>query len=141
MDQLKTATPPLRRPAALIRNRRAINWGLENAPWTPGKAARHVVEQLTGWGYCGTKAQRDQAAAVTQALTTAALADGGKRVSVHLADQDGHALIMVLSHRADTVPDEAFLTEISALGAASCGSDVNRDDSGNQRWALIEVRR
>src|SRR4051812_49907029 len=39
------------RLAARIANRRAANWTLENAPWTPAKAARHVIGKLAGWGY------------------------------------------------------------------------------------------
>lgn len=135
----KSDAPELRRPAAFIRNRRVINWRLENAPWSPGKAAGNVVEQLTAWGYCGTEAQRDRFTAVTRTLATAALSDGGKRISVHLADQDGHALVVAMSHQSATVPDEAFLTEVTALGVASCGTDVNQDDAGNQRWALVEL--
>ncbi|MFI6054550.1 hypothetical protein ACIBCO_31220 [Streptomyces violascens] len=39
------------RLAARIANRRAANWTLENAPWTPAKAARHVMGKPAGWGY------------------------------------------------------------------------------------------
>ncbi len=134
----KSAVPALR-PAAFIRNRRVKTWALENAPWSPGKASRRVVDQLVAWGYCGTEPQRLRFTEVTRVLAEAALGDGGRRISVHVADQDGHALVMVLSHQAAALPDEDFLREVSGLGVASCGSDVNRDDAGNQRWALVAI--
>ncbi|MET9294397.1 hypothetical protein [Streptomyces sp. NPDC003077] len=131
-----------RRPAVVIRNRRVTNRVFENAPWSPGKAARHVGEQLTAWGYGDRVAVReDRCAKVTKELVRAALGDGGKRVTVHVADQDDTALILVLSHQDGPVtdPDPAFLAKISTLGVLSCGTETERNEPGNRRWALLHL--
>ncbi|QCX73712.1 hypothetical protein C9F11_47135 (plasmid) [Streptomyces sp. YIM 121038] len=70
----------------------------------------------------------------------AALGDGGQRITVHVADQDGAALVMALSHQDGPGPSgEAFLEEIAALGVLSCGADTGRDEPGNRLWALLEL--
>lgn len=137
----RAAAPPARRrPSALIANRRAANFALENAPWSEKKAAVRVVEQLRAWGYLSAAAQRERYAAVTRRLTQAALGDGGQRITVHVADQDGAALIMVLSHQdGPGRADESFLSAVAALGVLSCGADVDRDEPGSRRWALLEL--
>ncbi|MFB6952248.1 hypothetical protein ACFCXP_21690 [Streptomyces niveus] len=57
-----------------------------------------------------------------------ALNGGGRRVSLHLADQDRQALILVLSHRAGlAVTDQRVLPAVAALGATSCGADTAQD--------------
>ncbi|MFD9904030.1 hypothetical protein [Streptomyces sp. NPDC059063] len=134
------APPARRRPAALIANRRAANWVLESAPWSQAKAATKVVEQLRSWGHLTGTAQRKQYSAVTRLLAKAALGDGGQRITVHVADQDGAALIMALSHQdGPGQGGEAFLEEVAALGVLSCGADTERDEPGNRRWALLEL--
>ncbi|WP_244177543.1 DUF6083 domain-containing protein [Streptomyces atriruber] len=129
-----------RRPTVLIANRRAANWALENAPWSEKKAAVRVVEQLRAWGYLGAAAQQERYTAVTRGLARAALGDGGRRITVHVADQEGAALIMVLSHRDGPGRlDESFLPSVAALGVLSCGADTDGDEPGNRRWALLEL--
>lgn len=123
---------------ARIANRRAANWTLENAPWTPPKAGRAVVAKLRSWGYPLRDDHR--AAELTARLVTAALEDGGRRISVHLADQDQQALILVLSHQPGRPTlDDAVLTEVAGLGVVSCGTDTDRDGDGCRRWALIQL--
>ncbi|MEV8527476.1 hypothetical protein AB0451_25540 [Streptomyces sp. NPDC052000] len=39
------------RLAVRIANRRAANWTLENAPWTPAKAGRYIVCKPGEWGH------------------------------------------------------------------------------------------
>ncbi|MFI6645339.1 hypothetical protein [Streptomyces sp. NPDC050504] len=131
----------LRRPAAVISNRRAASWVLENAPWSPKKAARHVVDQLATWGHTGTTSQQDTCTAVTRELALAALSDGGKKITVHVADQDDTALVLVLSHQDGPAPAPApdLLTRLHALGALSCGTETERDEPGNRRWALLDL--
>jgi hypothetical protein len=131
----------MRRPAMVIRNRRVANWGFENAPWSPPKAAARVVEQLVDWGYPVAGGQRDTVTAVTRELALAALADGGRRVTVHVADQDRQALVMVLSHQEGPAPgaDPELLGRLSALGVVSCGTETERDEPGNRRWALLDL--
>ncbi|MGW1871254.1 hypothetical protein ACWCPS_37670 [Streptomyces mauvecolor] len=128
------------RLAARIANRRAANWTLENAPWAPAKAARHVIGKLAGWGYHLDTDREAGITAVTVLLTRAALTDGGRRISLHLADQDHQALILVLSHQAGHAPeDERLLREVTALGVASCGTDTDQADGGRRRWALADL--
>ncbi|MGW2858835.1 hypothetical protein [Streptomyces sp. NPDC001205] len=107
------------RLAARIANRRAASWGLENAPWSPAKPGRHVFGKLAEWGYRLDSEREADLAAMTALLTRTALTDGGRRVSLHLADQDHQALILILSHQQGQAPeDEGLLREASMLGAS-----------------------
>lgn len=118
-----------------VVNRQAANWSLEAAPWTAGKASRKVLDRLHTWGYTGAD---KKATDLTALLVTTAVADGGRRVSVHLADQDRQALIVALSHRSGlAVADEAVLPQLAALGAVSCGTDTAAD--GRRLWAVLDL--
>lgn len=118
-----------------VRNRRSANWTLEAASWSPKKAAGHVLGRLHEWGY----READRAAVdLTEALVRTAVADGGRRVSVHLADQDRQALIVALSHRPGlAVADDMVLPELAGLGAVSCGTDTGED--GRRVWAVLDL--
>lgn len=118
-----------------VSNRRSANWTLEAAPWSPGKASRFVVGRLHEWGY----ARADQAAEdLTVRLVELAVADGGRRVSVHLADQDHQALIVALSHQAGLEPvGDRVLPDLAGLGAVSCGTDTGED--GRRMWAVLDL--
>ncbi|MDJ0342243.1 hypothetical protein QMK19_03455 [Streptomyces sp. H10-C2] len=118
-----------------MTNRQGVNWPLEAQPWSALKARRRVVAQLRDWGYGANHAA---AGDVTALLVDAAVGDGGTRVSVHLADQNRQALILVLSHQPDlAVGDEAVLPRLAELGASSCGTDTAPD--GRRRWAVIDL--
>ncbi|KQX26958.1 hypothetical protein ASD97_38065 [Streptomyces sp. Root63] len=68
----------------------------------------------------------------------AAVADGGRRVSLHLADQNRQALIVALSHRPGlAVAGTAVLAELTSLGAVSCGTDTAED--GRRMWAVLDL--
>ncbi|MFB6698223.1 hypothetical protein [Streptomyces rubiginosohelvolus] len=123
------------RARMLVRNRRSANWSLEAAPWAAQKASVCVLGQLHEWGY----RQADEAAAgLTNLLVHTAVADGGRRVSVHLADQNRQALIVVLSHQPGlAVADTAVLPELTELGAVSCGTDTAED--GRRVWAVLDL--
>ncbi|WP_331717857.1 hypothetical protein OG468_41210 (plasmid) [Streptomyces zaomyceticus] len=72
-------------------------------------------------------------------LVDAATADEGRRISVHLADQDGMLLVVVLSH-AGTSPDDTILTDLAAVpGTASCGTDAS--DEGRRVWTVLSTER
>ncbi|WP_250293548.1 hypothetical protein [Streptomyces atroolivaceus] len=118
-----------------VRNRRSANWSLEAAPWSAKKATGHVLDRLHEWGY----READQAAAaLTELLVHTAVADGGRRVSVHLADQDRQALIVALSHRPGlAVTDDAVLPELTDRGAVACGTDTA--DDGRRLWAILPL--
>ncbi|MFE4608435.1 hypothetical protein ACFRK5_08745 [Streptomyces niveus] len=118
-----------------LTNRRAANWGLESAPWAPSKARGHVIDQLHSWGF---READDTAGNVAELLVSRAVNDGGRRVSLHLADQDRQALIVVLSHRAGlAVTDERLLPAVAALGATSCGAETAQDS--RRLWAVLDL--
>lgn len=119
----------------VVRDRRTAAWALEAAPWAPAKASKRVLGRLHDWGY----READEAATrLTEALVRTAVADGGRRVSVHLADQDRQALIVALSYKTDLgVADEAVLPGLVALGAVSCGTDSGED--GRRVWAVLDL--
>ncbi|MFJ5893379.1 hypothetical protein [Streptomyces californicus] len=118
-----------------VRNRRSANWSLEAAPWSAKKACAHVLGRLHEWGYRETDVA---AAGLTELLVRTAVADGGRRVSVHLADQSGQALIVALSHRPGlAAADTAVLPALTRLGAVSCGTDSA--DDGRRLWAVLDL--
>ncbi|MEV6425691.1 hypothetical protein [Streptomyces sp. NPDC051662] len=123
------------RRAVTMASRRGVNWTLESAPWSAAGARRRVVAQLHDWGYTSV----DQAAAdVVTLLVNTAVGDGGKRVSLHLADQNRQALMVVLSHQSGlAVADESVLPRIAELGATSCGTDTGED--GRRLWAVLDL--
>ncbi|KIF02667.1 hypothetical protein PL81_28660 [Streptomyces sp. RSD-27] len=75
-------------------------------------------------------------------MVEAAVAAGGKRVSVHLADQDGKILVMALSHRTDGDGDGGdggrVPTEVALLRTVeACGTHTDHD--GHAWWALLDA--
>ncbi|MFI0975355.1 hypothetical protein [Streptomyces californicus] len=118
-----------------VRNRRSANWSLDAAPWSAKKACAHVLGRLHEWGYRETDVA---AAGLTELLVRTAVADGGRRVSVHLADQNRQALIVALPHRPGlAAADTAVLPELTSLGAVSCGTDTAED--GRRLWAVLDL--
>ncbi|WP_328335839.1 MULTISPECIES: hypothetical protein [unclassified Streptomyces] len=131
-----TAVAGRGRSVVTMANRRGANWALEAQPWAPAKACRLVAGQLGEWGYRPDRAALDR---VVTALMTAAV-DEGPRISVHLADQDEHALVMVLSHQQHQAPtDDTLLHELAVLGVVSCGVDTDQEHGGRRRWALLAM--
>ena len=119
----------------VMKNRRGASWTVETAPWAPGKAIRHVTAQLAGWGLIAPRSLDE----VVQLLAATVVADRGRRISVHLSEQNGMALILCLSHRrAGTVETADVLTALRDLGADSCGTEMTAE--GRQVWALLPVR-
>ncbi|MFC8953732.1 hypothetical protein ACFT8P_14030 [Streptomyces sp. NPDC057101] len=126
-----------RRPRMSIRARRAANWALTGYPWVAGQAVGKVTATVRGWGY--THPQDDALERTVRILVDAATADDGRRISVHLADQDDMLLIAVLSHTASE-PDETILADLAAVpGTASCGTDTS--DDGRRVWAVLSTER
>lgn len=118
----------------VMRNRRGASWTLETAAWIPKKAAGHVTERLTGWGLVAPTALDD----VVRLLVSTVIADGGRRVSIHLSEQGGRAVVLALSHQnpADDLPGDVLPT-LRGLGAASCGTETTGE--GRQVWALLDL--
>lgn len=137
---LPTASAPLtaRRPVRMsVRNRRAANWTLIADKWAVGKAVRHVTEAARAWGYAYP--QDETLAEAVELLVAGVLGDGGRRVSMHLADQDDRLLILALSHQPDPDPaDDEVLTELATVaGTVSCGTDAAAD--GRRVWMLMDT--
>lgn len=118
----------------VMKNRRGTSWTLETGPWIPRKAAGHVADRLTDWGL-KTPETLDQVVAL---LVTTVIADGGRRISVHLSEQDGRIIVLALSHQdpATALTDDV-LPALRDLGAASCGTETTSD--GRQVWALLDL--
>ncbi|WP_030569624.1 hypothetical protein [Streptomyces aureocirculatus] len=124
-----------RRGTPVMRNRHGSAWTLESAPWVPKKAAAHVAERLTAWGFMAPKPLTD----VVVLLTQTVVGDGGRRISVHLSEQDDIALILAISHQAPAAHDKPadVLPALQSLGAASCGTEAGTE--GRQVWALLHL--
>ncbi|MDT9685248.1 hypothetical protein RND61_24760 [Streptomyces sp. TRM76323] len=127
-----------------IANRRAGNWTFDTAPWAaasaPARAGRAVLDRLRSWGH--PLPEQHPVVGVTVRLVRAAVADGGRRASVHLADQerDGQVVVLVLSHEPSGAPeDDRLLQELAGLGVVSAGTENSRDDGARRRWAVVAV--
>ncbi|WP_327166856.1 hypothetical protein [Streptomyces zaomyceticus] len=127
----------VRRPRMAIQDRRAANWALTAYPWTATQAVGKVTETVRAWGYAHPA--DDVLEQAVRLLVDAATADEGRRISVHLADQDGMLLVVGLSH-AGTSPDDTILTDLAAVpGTASCGTDAS--DEGRRVWTVLSTER
>ncbi|MEV6578766.1 hypothetical protein AB0M92_11475 [Streptomyces sp. NPDC051582] len=125
------------RPRMEIRNRQTAGLTFRADPWAAKKAGARATATVRAWGYAHLD-EPDLDAAV-RSLVRAAVADGGKRISVHLADQDHRVLAVALSHVAGAAPGgDDVLTELAALRTVvSCGSDLAPD--GRRVWALLDA--
>lgn len=118
-----------------MANRRGVNWPLESAPWAAVGARRRVVAQLRAWGYTPDE---EVVGGVVSLLVETAVADGGSRVSLHLADERRRALVLVLSHCPEPTPSsEDVLPRLATLGVTDCGTDTGED--GRRLWALLDL--
>lgn len=125
----------VRRPRMIVRNRRTAALTLRADEWAAKKAARQAVETVRGWDHPAL-AVADLAAAVEH-FVEAAVADGGKRISVHLGDQEQKVLVAVLSHLC-AAPDEAVLGRVATLATVdSVGTDSAED--GRRMWAVLDT--
>ncbi|MFH8257719.1 hypothetical protein [Streptomyces roseolus] len=124
-----------RRPSMTVRNRRVSSWPYEANRWAAKKATAAVTETVRKWEYAHpADAVLEEAVGL---LVGAAVLDGGKRISVHLADEDDLLLIAVLSH-TDAQPDAEVLAQLHAItGTVSCGTDASED--GRRVWALLST--
>lgn len=131
----------------VMRNRPGGNWTLEAQPWAVGKAYKAVSERLAKWGL----EPPAELEALVRHLVRTVLVDGGRQVSVHLAEQDGRALILALGHlpwspeRQGGVAaapllelDRRVMREVQDLGGVvSCGTEMTEE--GRQIWALLDL--
>ncbi|WP_392896501.1 hypothetical protein [Streptomyces sp. LN699] len=118
-----------------IRNRRTAGLTFATNQWAARKAADEALARVLSWGYSAVDA--DDFAAAVRILVETAVADGGKRVSLHLADQERKILLVALSHRT-CAPEDALLARLTAVRAVeSCGTDAAPD--GRRVWALLDT--
>ncbi|MDJ0380021.1 hypothetical protein [Streptomyces sp. G-G2] len=126
--------PPPRRPvesprperAFAIVNRRAANWALESQLWSAVRFRRLVLDKLTAWRYLPDP---HGVGAVVTALVAAAVADGGRRISLHLAAREGQACIAVLSHLGNPHADGSA----GLGGSAGLVGSAERDGRAERR--------
>jgi hypothetical protein len=118
-----------------MKNRQGASWTMETGAWIPKKAAAHITGRLADWGLQAPKSIDD----VVHLLVTTVIADGGRRISVHLSEQDGRIIVLALSHQdpATPLPDEV-LAALRGMGAASCGTETTGE--GRQVWALLDLQ-
>ncbi|ATZ29175.1 hypothetical protein SLAV_37050 [Streptomyces lavendulae subsp. lavendulae] len=147
--QKKPVEPPRPQPATksadempvrsqlrmVVRNRRTAAHPFRADEWAPAKAVRQVLGTVRGWGY--PDLDEDDLERVVRVLVTAAVEDGGKRLSVHLGDQDHKVLVAVLSHTTGA-PDQAVLGTVATLATVdSVGTDTGED--GRRMWAVLDA--
>ncbi|MFF3313613.1 hypothetical protein [Streptomyces sp. NPDC002952] len=120
----------------VMKNRQGAAWTLEAQPWAPGKAFAEVTGRLDKWSL---RAPAFLEPLVRQLVTTV-VADGGRHVSLHLAEQNNQILLLALSHQTDPALrplSDDVLTTLRELGAASCGTEATAE--GRQVWALLDL--
>lgn len=126
----------LPRPRMQIRNRQTAALTYRADQWAAKKAADQAVTTVRGWGYPGLD-EPDLRAAV-RFLVDASVRDGGRRVSVHVADQADKILVVALSHQAGSLPEGNVFAELHALATVeSCGDDLA--DDGRRIWAVLDA--
>ncbi|MFH9426434.1 hypothetical protein [Streptomyces sp. NPDC017529] len=119
----------------VMANRRGANWPLDAYPWTQAAAGRRVMAQLRDWGH---QVDEKTVGGVVGLLVETAVEAGGRRVSLHLADQGGQALVLVCAHQPGPRFDsEMVLRRVAGLGAVSCGTDTAVD--GRRVWAVLDL--
>ncbi|MET7390843.1 hypothetical protein ACFYPT_35550 [Streptomyces sp. NPDC005529] len=116
-----------------MKNRQGAAWLLEAQPWASGKASAEVTERLGKWGL----RRPDGLEALVRHLVSTVVADGGRHVSLHLAEQNDQALLLAFSHHAypSRPRDDDVLARLRELGAASCGTEMTVE--GRQVWAVV----
>ncbi|MGW6574432.1 hypothetical protein ACWGAN_20005 [Streptomyces sp. NPDC054945] len=131
-----TQLPGLPRPRMRIRNRQTAALPFRADEWAPAKAAVQALAVVRGWSYPELDEQ-DMETAV-KLLVAAAVKDGGRRVSVHLADQAEKILVVALSHQPGAAPEGEVFAALQALATVdSCGDDLA--DDGRRLWALLDA--
>ncbi|WP_328864017.1 hypothetical protein [Streptomyces virginiae] len=132
----RTRLPGLSRPRMQIRNRQTAALTFRADEWAPAKAAVQALAVVRGW-CCPGLDEQDMEAAV-KLLVAAAVQDGGRRVSVHLADQAEKILVVALSHQPGAAPEGEVFAALQALATVdSCGDDLA--DDGRRLWALLDA--
>lgn len=121
----------------VMRNRQGAAWSLEAQPWAPGKAFAEVMGRLDKWSLQAP----DCLEPLVRQLVTTVVADGGRHISLHLAEQSNQIILLALSHQTGSASsrplNEDVLTTLRELGAASCGTEMTAE--GRQVWAVLDL--
>ncbi|MFI6339894.1 hypothetical protein [Streptomyces sp. NPDC050535] len=119
----------------VMKNRQGASWSLEAQPWAPGNAFAEVTGRLDKWGL----RTPDALEALVRQLVTTVVADGGRHISLHLAEQNDQALLLAFSHHPHPTQaqDDDVLTRLRELGAVSCGTEMTGE--GRQVWAVLDL--
>lgn len=130
--------PPVKldaiRGRKVMADRKGAAWTLEAQPWAAMRAVTEVTAKLTHWGLRGPGGLD----AVVRFLITTVVSDGGRRVSLHLGEQDHQALILAFSHQPQPADlGDTVLPRLHELGAVSCGTEVTAE--GRQVWAVLDL--
>ncbi|MGW0315159.1 hypothetical protein [Streptomyces flavidovirens] len=95
-----------------------------------------MAGKLAKWGMRTPEALE----ALVGQLVATVVTDGGRHISLHLAEQDGQILVPAFSHRPHPSQLEAgFLARLRDVGAVSCGTEMTAE--GRPVWAVLGLPR
>ncbi|MFC8124462.1 hypothetical protein [Streptomyces sp. NPDC057302] len=118
----------------VMKNRPGVAWTLEAQPWAGAKAYKEISTKLIKWNL---RAPAGLEALVRHMVATV-VADGGRHVSVHLAEQSRQLLILAMSHQAKAgAISEDVGARMLELGAVSCSTEMTAE--GRQVWAILDL--
>ncbi|MFF4448779.1 hypothetical protein [Streptomyces sp. NPDC001502] len=125
-------------PRLVVTSRRTRVPAFRADQWAAKKAAGQAALAIAEWNY--PQPDEHDFLKTVHGLVDTAVAGGGKRVSVHLADQDAKILIMVLSHQTNDQESAGQVpTDVALLRAVdACGTHTDHD--GHTWWALLDAR-
>lgn len=139
----QTASPPA---SVTIRGRSVRNWAVTPGKGVAARVGREVATALHQWGY---RLKDDQPQQAVELLLRSAAHDGGRRVSLHLADDEdrNQVMLLALSHRQDMPPsdddqvlrDAEDMRDLAALGIRDVGMETTPD--GRRWWAGLDLPR
>ncbi|GGS36057.1 hypothetical protein Snoj_29600 [Streptomyces nojiriensis] len=124
-------------PRLVVTSRRARVLAFRADQWAAKKAAGQAALAVAEWDY--PLLDEHDFLKTVHSLVHTAVAAGGKRVSVHLADQDAKILVMVLNHQTGEHHDAGPApTEVAVLRTVdACGTHTDHD--GHAWWALLDA--
>ncbi len=125
-------------PRLVVTSRRARVLAFRADRWAAKKAAAQAALAVAEWDY--PLLDEHDFLKTVHGLVDTAVAAGGKRVSVHLADQDDKILVMALNHQtSEQDAAGAVPTEVAVLRTVdACGAHADHD--GHAWWALLDTR-
>jgi len=142
-DRPITAPPPA---PVTIRGRSVRNWAVTPSSGAAARVGQEVATALHQWGYRPKDNQPQQA---VELLLRSAAQDGGRRVSLHLADDEERNQVMSwrsatarTCRRATTTQalrDAEHMRALAALGIRDVGMETA--PSGRRWWAGLDLPR